>query len=371
MGWVVYEITGSGALLGAVLGVRAIPMLLLTPLSGVAADRYDRRLLLQISQGLAAAVALSFGAALALGIVSTWMLFAFTLLMGASNVLDRPARMTSAFELVPREVAVKAVALNTMGFSLMRVFGPVLAGYLIAWFGAAGTFFIQGLLYTTSGVAVLLVVFPPKRPAAPGRTAFADMKEGLRFAAGDPTMRALLAVGVLPYFLLVPVWGTLFPIYSKDVFNAGPQGLGMLLTAVGLGGTVGGLVANGISHIERQGLIQAAWVLLMAVAVAGLSASPTLAWAMAFGFLGGAAEMAHTASNLAMIQVCAPEAMRGRISSLAMLYPAFISIGALLAGPLSDLLGVRGASLAVAALAAGVTLVLLAFMPRLRELRHR
>jgi MFS family permease len=63
--------------------------------------------------------------------------------------------------------------------------------------------------------------------------------------------------------------------------------------------------------------------------------------------------------------------MRGRISSLSMLYPAFISIGALLAGPLSDLLGVRGASLAVAALAAGVTLVLLAFMPRLRELRHR
>jgi MFS family permease len=94
MGWVVYEITGSGALLGAVLGVRAIPMFLLSPLSGVAADRYNRQRMLQISQGLAAVIALAFGVALANDIVSTWMLFAFTLLMGSSNVLDRPARLT-------------------------------------------------------------------------------------------------------------------------------------------------------------------------------------------------------------------------------------------------------------------------------------
>src|SRR5512134_4055823 len=118
------------------MGVRAIPMLLLTPVSGMAADRYDRRRLMQASQWLAAAVSLAFGAALALDIVSTWMLFAFTMLMGASNVLDRPARMTTAFELVPREVAMKAVALNTIGFSMMRIFGPAMAGYLIATFGA-------------------------------------------------------------------------------------------------------------------------------------------------------------------------------------------------------------------------------------------
>ncbi len=371
MGWVVYEITGSGALLGAVLGVRAIPILLLTPLSGVAADRYDRKRLLQISQGLAAAVSLAFGAALALEIVGTWMLFAFTFLMGASNVLDRPARMTAGFELVPREIAVNAVALNTMGFSLMRVFGPVFAGYLIAGVGAAGTFFVQGILYAASGIAVLMVTFPPRRPAIAGRSAVTEMVEGLRHAAGDPTTRALLAIGVLPYFLLVPVWGTLFPIYTKDVFAAGPEVLGLLLTSVGLGGTVGGLVANALARAERQGLLQAGWALVMALAVAGVAASPTVGIAMLCGFVGGAAEMAHTASNLAMLQMCAPEAMRGRIVSLSMLYPAFISLGALLAGPLADLVGVRSASLAVAAASAGATIAMLVFMPRLRELRHR
>ena len=369
MGWVVYEITGSGALLGAVMGARAIPMFLLTPLSGVAADRYDRKRLLQASQGIAAAVSLSFGAALAFGVVETWMLFAFTMLMGASNVIDRPARMSTAFELVPRDVAMKAVALNTMGFSMMRIFGPVLAGYLIAWFGAAGSFFVQGVLYAASGAVVLLVAFPARRAAAQGGTAFADMAEGLRFAAGDARTRVLLSVGVLPYFLMVPVWGTLFPIYAKDVFAAGPQGLGMLLTAVGVGGTFGGIIANALARAERQGLIQAAWVLVMAAAVAGVATSQTLGAAMLCGFLGGAAEMAHTASNMAMLQMSAPEAMRGRIFSLAMLYPAFISVGAFLAGPLADLLGVRGASLALAATAAGAIILLVLVSPRLRELK--
>ena len=367
----VYEITGSGALLGAVMGARAIPMFLLAPLSGVAAERYDRRRLLQGSQALAAAVSLAFGTALALGMVSTWMLFAFTVIMGASNVLDRPARLTTAFELVAREDAVKAVALNTMGFSMMRIFGPAAAGYLIGWFGAAGSFFIQGLLYAASAALVLMVVFPARRAAAPGRSALADMLEGLRYAAGDPKMRMLVLLGALPYLLLVPVWGTLFPIYAKDVFGAGPEGLGMLLTAVGAGGTIGGIVANMLARAQRQALIQAAWVVLMALAIAGVAASPSLVAAIAFSVVGGAAEMAHTASNMAMLQMNAPEGMRGRIAGLTMLYPAMISVGAFLAGPLADLLGVRGASVALAATATAAMGILVFASPRLREMRFQ
>ena len=367
----VYEVTGSGALLGAVMGARALPMFLLAPLSGVATERYDRRRLLQGSQMLAAAVSLAFGTALALGIVSVWMLFAFTVLMGASNVIDRPARLTTAFELVPRADAVKAVAMNTMGFSLMRIFGPAIAGYLIGWLGAAGSFFIQGMLYAASAGMVLMVVFPARRVPPAGRSAFAQMLEGLRFAAGDPRTRMLVFLGALPYFLLVPVWGTLLPIYAKDIFAAGPQGLGMLLTGVGIGGTLGGLIANALARAERQALIQAGWIVLMGAAILGLAASPTLAVALVCALLGGAAEMAHTASNMAMLQMNAPEEMRGRISSLTMLYPAMISVGAFVAGPLSDLLGVRGASVALAAIAIAAMGMLYLFAPQLREMRFK
>jgi MFS family permease len=372
LGWVVYEITGSGTLLGAVMGARAIPMVLLAPVSGVAADRYDRRRLMQASQALAAAVSLAFGAALALQIVDTWMLFVFTVLMGVSNVMDRPARFTTAFELVPREIAVKAVALNTIGFSMARVLGPMVAGYLIAAVGGAGSFFLQGVLYAASGFMVLMVAFPPKRPAHPGRSsAWREMLEGLRFVASDPRTRVLLAVGWLPFFLLIPVFGTLYPIYAKDEFAVGPAGLGLLLTAVGLGGTLGGFIANALARAERQGLLQAAWVMLMAASIVGVALSPSMAPALAFSVIGGAAEMAHASSNMAMVQMSAPEAMRGRISALLMLNPAFISLGALVAGPLSDAVGVREASIILAGAAAAAVAMLVIVSPVLRELRHR
>src|SRR6185295_9775044 len=348
LGWVVYEITASGALLGAVMGARAVPMFLLAPLSGVAAERWDRRRLLQGSQILAAAVSLSFGVALALGTVSVWMLFAFTVLMGSANVLDRPARLTTAFELVARADAVKAVAMNTMGFSMMRVFGPAIAGFLIASLGAAGSFFIQGVLYAAAAAMVIMVTCPARRAAPAGRSAFAQMLEGLRFAANDPRTRLLVFLGALPYFLLVPVWGTLLPIYAKDVF-----------------------VANALARAERQALIQAGWIVLMGLAILGLAASPTLAAALACGVIGGAAEMAHTASNMAMLQMNAPEEMRGRISSLTMLYPAMISVGAFVAGPLSDFLGVRGASIALAATAIAAIAILYLSSALLREMRFR
>ena len=371
LGWVVYEITGSGTLLGAVMGARAIPMILLAPVSGVAADRYDRRRLMQASQGLAAAVNLSFGAALALGLVSTWMLFLFTVLMGACNVMDRPARFTTAFELVPREIAVKAVALNTIGFSMARVLGPMVAGYLIAAFGGAGTFFLQGVLYAASGVMVLFVVFPSRIAPAEQKSPWHDMAEGLRFAASNPRTRVLLAVGFLPFFLLIPVFGTLYPIYAKDVFAVGPTGLGLLLTAVGVGGTLGGFIANALGRAERQGLIQSVWIVVMAAAIIGVALSPSFALALALSVIGGAAEMAHASSNMAMVQMSAPEAMRGRVSSLMMLNPALISLGALVAGPLSDAAGVRNASMMLAGTAIAFIGVLYAMSPVLRELRHK
>lgn len=362
--------TGSGALLGAVLGVRVIPLLLLAPISGVAADRFNRRRLMQLSQALAAVVSFAVGAALAFGMVTVWMLFVFTLLMGASNVMDRPARLTTAFDLVPRDAAVKAVTLNTIGFSVMRVIGPAVAGYLIAWVGAAGCFFIQGLLYAASGLVAFAIVFPPRHKPQ-GRSALADMVEGLRFMASDRSMRMLVTIGALPYLLLVPVWGTLFPIYAKDVFNAGPEGLGILLTAVGVGGTLGGFIANALVRVERQALLQSGWILVMALAIVGLAASPNVPTAAAFGFIGGAAEMAHTASNMASMQMAAPQAMRGRVASLMMLYPAMISAGAFLAGPLSDALGVRGASMLLAAVTITATAALYVLSPHLREMRTK
>ncbi len=369
LGWVVYEVTGSGALLGAVLGIRAIPMMLLTPLSGLAADRWDRRKLLWSSQLLACAVSLTFTAILALGNVSNWLLFVFTVLMGASNVMDRPARMTAAFELVPREMRMKAVALNTTSFSLMRIVGPALAGYIIAAVGAAGCFLLQSLLYLASACVILQTAMPDKA-ADPGHgSARSSLLEGFHFAFSDRQLRMLLLLGALPFLLTVPVWGTLLPIFAKDTFSAGPRELGWLLTAVGVGGTLGGMVAHRVAWVQRQALLQVLWISVMCMAIFGLAMSPSLPLAIVCVAFAGAAEMAHYASNAASLQMSAPAAMRGRISSLLMLNPTLISVGAFLAGPLAQALGVRMASMTLAGVALALVMAMLATSASIRSFK--
>lgn len=369
LGWVVYEITGSGALLGAILGMRAIPMIFLAPLAGVAADRYDRRILLLTSQLLSALTALALGAALALHWLQVWHLFMFTLLMGACNALDRPARHSTVFELVPRTLAMKAVALNTIGFSMTRIIGPAIAGYLVAWFGAPGNFLVQGSLYLVSCGLVFLVVFPARKPRLTANSAFRDLGEGVKYLFTDKTTRTILTLGLFPCLLMVPMWGTLFPILAKDVFHTGPEGLGILLTGVGVGGTIGGFIANALARHDHQGRVQFAAIAALCLALLGIAFVPAFWMLVLCAALGGGAEMVHTASNLSSLQMSAPEEMRGRVSSFIQLYPAFISIGSLLLGPMSDWIGPRNTAWVLALVAGSIALGLFIGSPRARHLR--
>ncbi len=345
-------------MLGVVLAARAVPMLLLAPLSGMAADRYERRRLILASQGFAAAVALLFGAALALAEVGLWTLFAFSLLMGAANVAYRPARLSGAFELVPRELAVQAVALNSMLASLMRMAGPAAAGYLIILAGAAGSFFVQALLHAASGLAVLIVFFPPRTAPTARRSVWREMIEGLQYTLHERRTRAFFLMGACQYVLAVPVVWTLYPIFAKDEFNVGADGFGLLLTSAGVGAILGALLAGGLARFERQETVQLAAVLAFCAALAGVAVTSSFETALACSLLAGAAEMLLTSSNMAALQLSAPAHLRGRIASLIMFYPALMAAGGLIAGPLATLLGVRAASLllAGAAAAAGIAL---------------
>jgi MFS family permease len=369
MGWVVYELTGSGALVGAVSGVRAIPMLLLAPLSGVAADRFNRAELLKWSQWMSAATSILFGAALALDAINIGIMFVFAIVMGACAVLDRPARQTTAFELVPRELAMKAVALNTIGGNLARIIAPALAGYLIVWIGIAGNFFVQGSLYIISGLLVMKVVMPKREQKQDRGSAGSQLKEGLRHVVREPTTRLLFILGALPFFIVVPTMGTLFPIYAKDVFGAGPTGLGLMFSAVGIGGVTGGFVAGWLSRFDRAGWIQVGAVVAFCASIIGLGLSPTFAWALFACALSGMTEMIYSVTNMTMVQLAAPEEMRGRVSSILQLYPALISMGAFLVGPLSDLIGPRGTSIWTASFCALVFLVIMMISPRMRGMR--
>ena len=300
------------------------------------------------SQLVSAVTALLFGIVLATGAAQVWHLFVFVLISGGAAVVDRPARLTIIFDLVPRSSAMQAIAINMIAFSIARIGGPAVAGYLIGWVGAEGNLFVQAAAYFAAAASVFVIAIPPHAHEHSGRSAFAELAEGLRFAVTDRTARVLLMMGITPFLLLVPVFGGLMPIYTKDVFHAGPEVLGMLLTSIGVGGVAGGWFASKFMHFQRQGVVQGCAVLLMCTGFLVLSAAPSVAIACAALIGAGLGEMVLFTSNQATLQMVVPEAMRGRMASLLQLYPGFVSIGILFEGVLADWIGIQRVTVLIA-----------------------
>jgi MFS family permease len=370
LGWVVYHVTGSASLLGAVLGIRAIPMLLLAPVSGIVADRFDRRYALAASQLLMVIIAVAMSALLAFDAVRVWHLFTFSVLSGVSAVFDRTLRSTLVFHSVPRAEAANAVALNSIAFSVSRAVGPSVAGFLIASVGAAWNFAFQAVLYSGVVFAALSVraAPPAARPKGAG-SAWADMKEGVRFTIDDPVARMMVVLGLVPPILLIPSFSALMPVFAADIFKSGPEGLGLLLSAVGVGGIIGGVVAAWIARYDQTGLTQTLALAVFAFALIAFAVSPNIMVAIVFLAIAGIAEMVHHTVHVTTLQMCAPERMRGRIASLLPIFPAFISIGALIAGVLADFFGPELVVILLALTALGVVIAAWARSTAVRELR--
>ena len=367
LGWVVYEVTKSPAVLGAVLGVRAVPMLLLAPISGYVADRFDRRFALAASQLLMVVISLALSALLAFEVIEVWHLFAFSVLSGVGAVFDRTMRNTLVFSSVPRTEAANAVALNSIAFSVTRAVGPGIAGFLIAGVGAAWNFSIQGLLYFGVCLVALSVSAPPPAVERKGRASpWHDMKEGLHFATTDPVARVTFILGLVPPLFLIPCFSALVPIFAADVHNAGPEGLGLMLSAVGVGGIVGGIAAAWATRYDRTGLVQTVALAAFGATLFCFAIAPGIELAVLWLALAGIAEMVHFTLHVTTLQMCAPERLRGRMASLLPMFPAFISIGSLLAGLLASIFSPQTVVTLLVTVAMGVVALAWLRTPALR-----
>lgn len=353
LGWLVYELTGSGAMLGVVLGVRAIPLVLLAPYSGIVAERYDRRRVLMLTQLSFALPAFLIALSLAAGTVATWQLIVFTVLSGITTAFDRTLRNALVFDVLPRTQVANGIALVNVAFGATRAIGPAVAGALIALAGPTWNFVIQGLL-SLAVVASLTQLSHRPAAATAHRPAWVEMQAGLRYGATDPVVRTMLLLSLLATFLLIPSFSALMPMFAADVFRVGPQGLGALLAAVGLGSLLGSALAAYLSRFDRAGALQALALMVFALSIVGFAYSPGMTGALLLLVIGGSAEMLLLTSTATAMQLSAPEDMRGRVASLVSLFPAFISMGMLAAGWAADLLGAPATAVLFALIAIGI-----------------
>jgi MFS transporter, DHA1 family, staphyloferrin A biosynthesis exporter len=355
-------------LLGALNGLRALPFLVTGPMAGVAADRMDRQKLMLRTQYVLIVTAVVMGGLVASGLLQVWHIFVFTLITGIAWTFSEPVRQSLIPSVVPKRELANAIALNSGGFNLMKVIGPALGGLMIALFGAAGNFFVQSVAYVGVLVMIYLMHVPPIPAEARRSSALASLKEGFAYVWSTPAVLALMILAYVPRIFAVP-YQTLMPVFQKDVLRVGPEGLGMLMAAPGVGAVLSVLMlASFANRFRRQGLLLVGSILVLGFFLILFSQTTSFPLALVVLVAAGGFQMLFLASTNTMLQLIVPDELRGRVMSLYMLDRGLMPAGALFAGVVAHFIGAPSTVATMGIIVIVLTLVVAWRVPAIRSL---
>lgn len=313
MGWLVLKVTGSGGMLGLVTAAQFIPALLFGPLAGALADRHSRWKMLQITQILAASVAIAIGVMVATDSFQVWSLMALAAVFGTVNAFDMPVRSSFVYELVGPGDLTGAIGVSSTANNVARIFGPSFAGFLIAATSLSVPFFVNGISYLAISVSLLLMrrsEFVRKDPAPKQK---GQVREGIRIVWNDPRLRApllmALVIGMLAYENQVAL-----PLFAKFTFGRGSAGYGLLSSFMGIGSVIGGLVVARFGRATHRRLGYAA--LFLGVAMTVTAFMPTYEAMLAALLVVGMGSVFFITMTSANLQLSSPTAVRGRVMAL-------------------------------------------------------
>ena len=336
--WLVYRMTGSVILLGAVGFASQIPVLLLAPFGGTAADRFDRRRILLITQSWAMLLAGTLAALTLTGTIQIWHLILIAVGFGVGNAFDIPARQAFVSDMVAREDLINAIALNSSMFNGARIVGPAIAGILVAAVGEGWCFLGNSVSYVAVLTSLLAMKIAPtvRREL---KSPFTEIKEGFTYVATTPPIRALLLMLGLVSLAGTP-YAVLMPVFANDLLGGDSGTLGFLMGCSGIGALAAALTLASRKHVFGLGK----WV---AAACTGLGAS-----LIAFSFSRsvplsalvlvpvGFSMMTEMASSNTLVQAMVPDQLRGRVMSVySMMFMGLAPIGSLLAGTAAGIIG--------------------------------
>ena len=327
-GWLVLELTDSPFYLGLAGFFRALPMLLISPFGGVLADRLERRKLLILSQAAMGGVAAVLAFMVAAHIVHPWQLLVSSFLSGTAMSMNMPARQALVSQLVTRPQLASAIALNSMSMNSSRILGPALAGILIGMIGIAGCMFLQAGAYVWSIVNVFQIKVPPQDRRARDASMMHNLLEGFRFCYEEKTVFAMLSLAAMTSIFGQPYMQFL-PAFARDVLALGPSGLGLMMTAVGVGALIGSIAIASFGAVRERGtiLLVAAAIFGLSLCLLALTKSTALSLLLLAG--GGFANALLMSLNQTVLQQTVPVHLRGRVMSVYMLTWDLMPLGTL------------------------------------------
>lgn len=358
-GWVMATLTTSGLALAAVNFASGLPMLILFRFGGMFADRYDKRVILQVSQFAQIFLAVAIGTLVARHELQMWHIIVAATFLGISNSFEMPAAAAIVPELVGKQHVAKAIAVDRAVFHGTRLVGPALAGWLVGSYGAQWAFYLNAGTFLALVLALMTL---PKRP--PGTAEQEEkrqggMSAGFQHLRNDPPSMSMVALLATNTLFVFPVIVVLLPLYGQHELHVTPQQMGGLMFASGIGSVTGSLMIMGFSRALRRTVIPVAMALIC-VALVSLSFADRFLWAASSltGLALGVSTLVGVANTI--VQERSPEEIRGRVSAIAGLsFFGFLPFAGLIMGWMADTFGIRHILIGSAACYAVIGLLVL------------
>jgi MFS family permease len=343
MSWLVYDLTHSAFLLGFIGFLGQIPSLLLSPFAGVLSDRWNRHRIVICTQSLAMIQAFILAILTLTGTIAIWHIILLALFLGFVNAFDMPTRQAFVVEMVETgEDLGNAIALNSLLFNGARLLGPSIGGILIALLGEGMCFLLNGISYIAVIIALLAMKITKREIRSRSSQVLKDLREGFTYAFGFPPIRSLLLLLALTSLTAMP-YMVLMPVFAKTVLQGGPQTLGFLLGASGVGAAVGAIYLASRTSVLGLGKLIVIASSIFGIGLIAFSISRILWLSLLLLVFTGFGMMVQMASSNTVLQTIVEEDKRGRVMSLyTMAFMGMVPFGSLLAGSLASKIGAPG-----------------------------
>ncbi len=369
MSWLVYRLTGSALLLGVVGFTSQIPTLLIAPVAGVLADRWDRRRLLLGTQVLAMVQAVLLAVAVLTGYVQVWQIILLSLVLGVVNAFDIPIRQSFVVEMVDhREDLGNAIALNSSMVNAARLIGPSVAGLLVAYMGEGLCFVVNAVSYLAVILALVAMrITPSAHQQRPRRNILHELREGFQYTFGFGPIRSILILVALISLMGMP-YAVLVPVFAKEVLHGGAHTFGFLMAAAGCGALSGTLYLASRKSVLGLGRVIVNATVIFAAGIAAFAVSRNFAVSLLAQTMAGFGAMTLVASSNTVLQTILEEDKRGRVMSFfTMSFVGMAPFGSLAAGAMADLVGPRETLLVGSGFCLAAGVLFARHLPKIRE----
>jgi MFS family permease len=357
--WHISQLSRDPIAVSILGGVRFVTVLAFSLLGGLAADRYDRRVIISITQSMAMGVALALGLLTLTGAIQLWHIYALTAIQAAAQSFDMPARQSLVPNLVPRKDLPGAFSLQSIAFNTGAVAGPAMSGLVIGYLGQEYAYLINAVTFLAVLIALVAMGPVPQQRAEAHkgiRAALKDIKAGFRFIGSQPLILSSMILDFFATFFASA--NTLLPYFAQNVLRVGEVAYGWLAAAPSMGAVTVGLIVSQMRSLRRQGQLLLGAVVIFGMATILFGLSRLYAVVFLALVVTGAADSVSTIIRNTIRQLNTPDAMRGRMTGINQIFFAGgPQLGEVEAGAVAQAFGVP-----FAILSGGAATILITFL---------